>query len=558
MPTKRVEFPDGTVRTIEHPEGATEEQIINFARQEFENQQFANSLQSPTEDSEPTGGSAADAIGQGLTFGFADELAGIAGAAVGTFDPNLEGTTFGERYRGIRDSARDRLDAFRERNPIGATALEIGGALPTGGVGAARAGAFQAVRNAPSAARALAPIARTGATQGAIFGAGSSRGETAQDIAQDTAVGGAIGGITAPLIPALAGGAKSGASRAFQVTSDSPTFQKAARILKDKVGIDTLTTGQRTGSNAIRSAETSVSETVFGGSIGRRLDQNRRKLQTKLMRMAGFPDEAAQSGEVTQDALNAAKDRFRERYTSILGGKRVDISGDDFLDDLANIEATHSRMLPFEQKRQIRQIIDDFIDEATGGPISGEDYQRIRSNLGILERRSANNPTTRDLYTDLKHALDDAFADNAATKAAKREIDREYNRFTKIRDTFEGSGSIQTSSGDLPLASLLRKAAKRGKGADEEFNEIIRAGQTVLGDPTPNSATASRLGNLLFFGQGGLGALLGGADAGLLGAGVPILSSQALSRGVTGSGAANRAVQSGLLTAPTAVPLFTD
>ncbi len=506
------------------------------------------------EPAQPQGGSIADPLGQGALFGFSDELAGLAGAAFGTFDPNLEGTTFGERYRGIRDAARENLGAFRERNPGTALAAEIAGGVTTGGVGAVRSGAVNAAKSATSTLQRLRPVAATGAIQGGLFGAGTAEGDL-RDRATGAAQGAAIGGATAPILPLLAGGARNAANRVFQTQSNNPVYQRAVRLLEDKTGIRTLTTGQRTGSSQIRAAETTAAETLTGARLGRQLDENRRLLQARLMRMAGFTRQDASNGLVTVETIDNAASRFSKQYQRTLGNAAVRLDTEDFVEAIADVQARNSRALPFQQKRQIAEIVDQIFDDATDGAIDPNRYQRIRSDLGKLERSHADKPVFAKLYRDLKHAIDDAMFEGIG-RVRKSALDRQYNRFTKLRDTFEGSGAIGTARGELPLASLLRRAAKRGKGADKDFTELVRAGQIVLGDPTPNSATASRLINAAILGEG-TAAMTGIIDptAGLAALAVPFGANQALSRGFTGNAATNRLIGAGFGVVPAAAPL---
>lgn len=558
MKETKVKAPDGSLITVRHPEDASEDDILSFAAAEYQNRQFTSSLPSDDDDvAAPQGGTIADSLGQGLTVGFADEIAGVGGAAVnsalGLFGKGT-GESFGDAYRGIRDAARGNQAAFAQRNPGTSLAAEIGGGMLTGGIGAAKSGAFAAAKNAPTLLGRLAPVTAAGAVQGGAYGLGASEADTLGGAAVDTLQGMALGGGTAPIMPALAGGARAGAKRIFQTTTDSPTYQAALRTLKDKVGITRLTTGQETGSRPLKSLETTFSETVFGSPIGTTMEKARKQVQSKLFRMAGFADDDIARGEINQGAIDAAAERFSQRYNKILGGRVVSLESDDFLNAVGEVESRHMQMMPFQQKKQITDIVSQFLNIATDGPMSGRKYQQVRSELGRIAANNASRPDMQSLYTGLKHALDDAFASQAGIGGAKRNLDKMYNRFAKIRDTYLGSGAIQTSGGDLPLASLLRRASRRGKAADPEFVEIVRAAQTVLGDPTPNSATASRMANLMFLGEGGMSAALGGADAGLVGFGLPIGSAAALSRGVTGSGLVDRLIQGGLLTAPVTVP----
>lgn len=529
--------------------------MAELARRELARRQ---QTQAPADVSAPTlpqGGTVADTLGQGLSFGFSDEIAGVAGAAVNSL-ANIfgkgTGDSFGEAYTGIRDAARYNKDAFSERNPGTALASEIGGGLLTGGLGAAKAGAFSAAKNAPTLLGRLAPTVQTGVVQGGLYGAGASEGGSAREVAQDAIKGSAIGGLSAGVLGTIGSGARNTANRVFQTQSTNPMFQRQVQLLKDKVGIKSLTTGQTTGSPSIRSAETTVSETMFGARIGRQLAKNREQLQGKLMEMSGFAKKDVQRGMLDADAVERAAKKFSRRYNSLLRGKSVRLDGDEFLDQIAKVEADNLSMLPFQQKKEVKDIISQFLDEAVQGPTSAEKYQKIRSDLAKRQKNSVNTPYISELYKGLKNALDDEFARATGKGRLKSQVDREYSRFAKLRDTFEGSGAIQTSRGEIPLSSLLRKSAKTN---DRDFNELVRAGQSVLGDPTPNSATASRLANLLFLGQGGASAATGGLDAGLLSIGLPIGTSQALSRGVTGSNVASGA---GMLASPVINPLLLD
>ena len=185
MPTTKVKSPDGEIISVKHPAGASQEEIIAYAKENY-------SVASPTAK-----GTIADSLGQGVSFGFSDELAGVLGAIVGTFDDDLEGTTFGERYAGVRDAARANESAFAERNPGTALGAELVGGLATGGLGAARAGAARVAGSVPR-------LMGTGAGVGGAAGAGYSEGETIGEVAADTATGATIGAVGGAVAPPLA------------------------------------------------------------------------------------------------------------------------------------------------------------------------------------------------------------------------------------------------------------------------------------------------------------------------------------------------------------------
>ena len=107
-------------------------------------------------------------IGQGVTFGFGDEIeAGIRALGAGTYDEEVA-------------KIRADLEKFRETNPVSAYGSEIAASLPTGlGLGALalRAG----VRG----------IGKIGAAEGALYGAGV--GEDAEGRAVSAAIGAPLG-----------------------------------------------------------------------------------------------------------------------------------------------------------------------------------------------------------------------------------------------------------------------------------------------------------------------------------------------------------------------------
>jgi len=99
-------------------------------------------------------GNLARAIGQGITFGFGDELEARIRSLAG-------GRTYGEEVADIRE----RIKKFRETNPVAAYGSEIVGSIPTG-VGIAGLALRGGLRGA----------AKIGALEGGIYGIGEGEG----------------------------------------------------------------------------------------------------------------------------------------------------------------------------------------------------------------------------------------------------------------------------------------------------------------------------------------------------------------------------------------------
>ncbi len=469
----------------------------------------------------PKTGSALDLLAQGVSFGSADELAGLAAATVGTFDPALKGTTFGERYRDVRDAARRGVSSYRAREPYAATASEITGGLLPGGLAALRV-----VPKAGSSllGNSLRNIGAGGAYGGA-YGAGISEGETFPEIAKDTAKGVGLGVLTTGL--ATAGGLAGRGLLKGAIRPDTSTLHdKSVRLLESQD--IPLTTGQKTGSQRVRALETDLGQSLWGPKVEQTFTNQRRQFQKSLMKLAGFESDDVAEGLITEHAISNAKDRFAQRYGEALKGVKVRLDGDDFIDALADIEKQHQKLLPRQQKKEVSDLIEEFLDEA-GKPLTGEEYQAIRSQLGTRQRAlEGNNPTFANLFKSMKRALDDAFlrhTDDVAGQT-KMGIDQEYKRFKQLEKLYKRSGGKEVEEGILPLASLNRESKKAG--TDPIWREMIGSASRVLPDSVPSSGTAGRGLNQIV----PLGLLSGAMHTSALG--VPYVGQQLLGRGIGG------------------------
>jgi len=168
------------------------------------------------------GSDLAQAVGQGVSFGFADELQG-AGAAIGSLFDSSQ--TMSEAYTETRDKVRDTNEAFRQSNPKAAFAAEMIGGIGSGigaaGLKLAKVGAQKAASAGSTALKA----SKIGAVEGAVYGAGSSESDNLGGLAIDTAVGGTLGGAFGAVI----GGVSGRLSQGRATRSD----KKVAKLVKD-------------------------------------------------------------------------------------------------------------------------------------------------------------------------------------------------------------------------------------------------------------------------------------------------------------------------------------
>jgi hypothetical protein len=477
-------------------------------------------------------GSPKDAIGQGLTLGFADEMSG----GLYGLGALLRGEEFGPAYEQQRDLKREQYKAYAEENPGSSMGLELLSGLATGGLGAGAAAA--------KGGMTVAKAAGVGGAVGGVQGAGTSEEEDVGGLAVDTAQGAALGAGTGAALQGagkMVGDASSylfgGAGRARTPTEQfkqageelaeglDPSKYKRQVDTLQKAGVD-LTAGQRSGNVPLKTLDETVAPTLLGGGVRSTLEDQQTQLQRKLMQRAGFNPRDLREGVVDDEVISRAKLRFSNRYAEALSGKTVNLAEDRVIDRLAEVEARHADLLEFEQAPKLRRAIDNLLDKATREPLTGEGYQRLRSNLG---RRSKNarmtDPAVADLYKDLQRTLDDAFLEgvDGTTASAKKGIDREYRNFKAIEKVAKQGGQ-GVSAGTLPLASLNRAA----EFATDDFKELARAGSAVFGSGTPNSGTASRVLGLT---EGGIGQVMRGG----------IIAGQTLGLGRGASPAATRA-----------------
>jgi hypothetical protein len=166
MPTYEITAPDGNVYEVTAPEGASEQDVLSYAQQNYAPEQKVESKSIP----EPAP-SKMKSFGEGVfdmaTFGLGDELTAKGASVVS-----------GVPYEDLLNEARTVQDQAKlnQKSYIGGQV--VGALMPYGG----------AVKGGMSIARG----AGTGAVQGALYGAGSGEGG-AEERLQSAAMGGAFG-----------------------------------------------------------------------------------------------------------------------------------------------------------------------------------------------------------------------------------------------------------------------------------------------------------------------------------------------------------------------------
>lgn len=258
-------------------------------------------------------------------------------------------------------------------------------------------------------------------------------------------------------------------------------YKKAISIL-DAEGI-ALSKGQRSGVNSMRMTETTLADLpVIGGPLQKLAEKTRMDYQKALLKKAGN-----ESGDtmITRESLENTANALSKRYAAALKDKAVSISDDDFMKELADIEAKHSYLVDDVTEAKARQIVQKFKDAAIKEPeFTGEKYQAQRS---VFAKRAMKQTETSDLYADLKYALDNAFHRAAGDKG---NLDAQWSRYKQLEAIEKRSGGAAMSEGFISPVQVAREA-KKIKG-DNEWKDFTRAAATVMPDRVNNSGTAQR------------------------------------------------------------------
>lgn len=490
-----VDLPDGSI--AEFPDNTPHEVITGALQKKF------GSTAQPESSVLDKAGHLAGVANKSIVKGLAD----LPGAAldVASYLPR-KATEFltGQPIEPYSQTINSGLDQLSNVTGIGADpqgsgerilaagARGVGGAM--GGVGLGQ----QLARSAGPVTAGVGKFLAQNPIVQSVSGAGAgSSGQTAKEAGL---------GPNAQLAAALLGGTASGlavspfasvsretlpaGARTGPPVPETPQseYQKAVSALQDQ-GIP-LTTGQQSGTNWVKATERGLAEVPLGGKpIQNAFENQARAYQAALLKQAGN-----ETGDnmITRETLDRTKQALSQRYADALKDKSLNLSDDNFVNNLADIEAKHTQMLPFEQKQQVKQIINDFLDKAAtlkseGKGLSGEDYQRLRSTLG-QKAGGTSNSYISGLYDDLKGAVDDLFAQTAGPE--KFNIDKQYARLKQLQSIYERTGGPAASEGFISPIQVAREASGAPGGAD--WQDFTRAAAAVLPDRLGNSGTAQR------------------------------------------------------------------
>lgn len=407
----------------------------------------------------------ARSVGQGLLFGFGDEVEAFARSLVKGAD-----------YEDTLGIVREEIEQFRKEAPVAAYGAEIASSIPSfllGGAGLARVG--------------LTGAGKVGAIQSGLYGAGV--GEDAEERAK-------LAGLSA-----LTGGAISAAAGKIL-----PKKSETAKKLQKK-GIP-LTPGQSLrDSGTIGSSLISALEDLTTSYPGAGAPIQAKRLETLLQTNRVILDEAVKPLKIKipknlsmKESYEYVDDVISKEYENVIS--RLSIKGTNNLQQKIFNNIENSILDDLEQARVLRILDKKMLNKIKDDQISGRDLKNIQTELRRLgdsfSKKGGAEGEIGQVIKETKKILEDEIDLQNIDSQALKNVNKTYANLIPINDAMQ-QAIIQ--EGVFTPAQLIRAIKKtdptKRKAAllkgDKPLLETATQAQQVLGSQFPDSGTASRL-----------------------------------------------------------------
>ncbi len=434
--------------------------------------------------------------GQGLTFGFGDEIeAGVKSFA--------KGTSYDDEVK----LARAKIDKFRETNPYLAYGTEIvGSAVPTlatGGVGLmARLGTKAGLTTA----------GKIGAVGGATYGAG-----VGEDLESRTkgAVGGAV----------LGGAISKGASVILPKTSEL-----AKKFIRNGVR---LTAGQSVKGTGLGTSRTSIGDLAygieasstslpgFGASVSMAKTQaisdfNKYAMMEAIENIVDKKTKKQIRNRIANlngnEAFKVIDDIVSNKYDDVLS--KIKVVGEDSIldlqdrlvnsivaigDDLVETVGKKGDDVDLVLGRVIKNFKDNIqIDKNGNKFITGESLKKIQGDfakLGNLNMKDGNTYARGEIFNEINRIMKDYLIMKNPTF---KNIQTTYQKFRPIQDAVTKATGTEGIFTPMQLLSSIKKFdlsinKKQTAKGNVPLQDLALEGKKLVGDFIPDSGTASRL-----------------------------------------------------------------
>lgn len=518
MPVTKIKAPDDSIIAVQHPEGATINEIGNAAQIIFQQRQSKLSdRQSRIEDLVQSNPGEYDPN--------SDEYRDRYGAASGSFIDNLRagaGKAFVDLGRGatqlgvevasklpfaeLDDKASELRQQQTENRALDSDLMNSGGglvgnigtnvglALAPGGLARGGTGTGANLAKAFSNPNSYRAAAASGAVQGAL-----------QPVAEDelravnTGAGALFGvggrAITAPFSQNLSAGAQ----RAIEKLDDA------------NVPLDVA---ERTGSGAAKRLAAMLDDSILTGGQREAFKETQLKAYTKaVMNTIG-----ANSEEATPGVMLTAKKSIGKVFDDFAANRPMKADTDFFTNMTKVYEDAQGTLTRSEFKLFHKNFV-DVMSSIDNGVINGSRFSRHLSRLGNLSRRADVGEHARAM----EHALLDAL-ERVQPAEVVDGLKNARGQWRNLR-TIQGAIDKGEDAFISPLRLSNAVATKQNQGlsvfgqgseVSKELSELAKSGRTILGD-FANSGTPLR--QQLATGSVLTGAAMAGGLPAMVGAG---------------------------------------
>lgn len=457
MPIKRVQFPDGSIKRIEVPEGATNEQIIEFV---------ASQYQQP-EPWQPRKRTVEDLRAEALPHDPTEGRSWLENAAA------AYGKSYVDTGRGIKqlfgglseqDIAERRKQDEALSNAPGGT---VGGILgQTVQIATPLPGSF-AAKGASLLGRA-APFAAAGLRSGAVAGMQPvADGESRMGKAAEGAAWG-VGG------QAMASGGSVLASRAADKLS--PVVRESIDLAL-RAGIP-LNVSQVTDSPVIKAMQSATKYLPFSGAA-KSARQQQEAFNAAVGRSFGVD-----APQLTDDVMRGARKGLSNTFNDIYSRNNVTLT--EFpVRRLADIERAAGEDLTEAEAQVVRNQVNKILRELPeDGVLSGQMYQSLRTMLQSVE----DGGKIGRFVKQLRGVLDDAATTSVGPRDAAS-LSKVRGQWANLRTTEDALKQVAGAGGNVRPASLWPLIRN---GSTKEMRALARIGQNVLKEGIGDSGTAQR------------------------------------------------------------------
>lgn len=514
MPIKRIQFPDGSIKRVEVPEGATDEQILSFVQsqhqpQETKQQKYNRihaelTARNGVDGGDPTAGmSGAEKFMAGMGQSLHDTGRGIQQLYATVADK------VAPRQRSMSDlvTGRDpsRLAAVTKEvardRALDAPLLDTGAGLAGNIVGqgvqmAAPIPAGAAVKATSWAGRA-APFVGA-ATRAGVFGGmqGVGEGESRLTRAGQSAALGAAGQGIASATGKLAAGS---IKRADPYTA---ALAQKAQQLGVKLGVANISENP-----LIRTVASQMERLPFSGA-GKKFAGNQEAVNRAVGKAIGLPD----AKRITPDVFSDAKSAVGDAFNTLSARNNLSLNTQHVTDVKAVIDEA-GRLGGAELGASVRNWANDLFSRVdANGVIPGGAYKSFDSKIGkAMAAGGEKGFYLGQLREAVRNAMDSSIS---ATDRAAWQLARKQWAAIKTVEPLVA----KSANGNIPPSQLMGRVTADGAGKSRmaagsggELGDLARVAQRFLKD-APNSGTADRL---LVNGAIG-GGLYGAQQAGLI------------------------------------------